>query len=142
MDDPVVEGSRETGDEELKAAIRKELKLRGVVNADMDAVRAFDRDLAEGGRSLIIPVGFKKDGTPGAGAGLYTEEELNGLMRHTMELAGRLREDIIGGDVSRHPYSLDGRTGCDYCAYKEICDGGRKRMLKKHDFPEAWANLV
>ncbi len=142
VDDPVVEGSRETGDEELKAAIRKELKLRGVVNADMDAVRAFDRDLAEGGRSMIIPVGFKKDGTPGAGAGLYTEEELNGLMRHTMELAGRLREDIIGGDVSRHPYSLDGRTGCDYCAYKEICDGGRKRMLKKHDFPEAWANLV
>ena len=134
----MVEGSRGSSDEELENAVRKELKLRGVVNADMDAIRAFDREITERGRSIVIPAGFKKDGAPEAGAKLYTEEELNGLMRHTVELSQRLRQEIIGGDVSRRPYSLDGRTGCDYCAYKEICDGGKKKVLEKHDFPETW----
>ncbi|MBO5550586.1 MAG: PD-(D/E)XK nuclease family protein, partial [Lachnospiraceae bacterium] len=138
VDDPVVEGSRGSSDGELSLAIRKELKLRGVVNADMEVVKAFDGGLAEGGRSIVIPAGFKKDGTPESNSGLYTEEELNGLMRHTVELSKRLRQEIVGGDVSKSPYSLGDRTGCDYCAYSEICSGGRKRKLVKHEFPGAW----
>ncbi|MBR1524278.1 MAG: PD-(D/E)XK nuclease family protein, partial [Lachnospiraceae bacterium] len=142
VDDPVVEGSRETSEAEVDNAVRKELRLRGVVNADMDAVRAFDRDIVESGKSVVIPAGFRKDGTPEASAKLYPEEALNGLINHTVELSKRLRQDITGGDVSRRPFSLGGRTGCDHCAYKEICDGGRKRVLTKQSFPEAWIGSI
>ncbi|MBR1913638.1 MAG: PD-(D/E)XK nuclease family protein [Lachnospiraceae bacterium] len=138
VDDPVIEGVRGSSDAELNAAVRKELRLRGVVNADMDAVQAFDKNVMASGKSIVVPVGYKKDGSPERSAMLYTEEEMYGMMRHAVDLSGELRQRIVGGDVSRHPYSLDGRTGCDYCAYKDICNGGKKRMLEKHTFPEAW----
>lgn len=138
VDDPIVEGTRNSGADEITDAIHKELRLRGVVNADMEAVRAFDKNLSDGGKSVVIPVGFKKDGAPEASARLYTEEQLKGMMGHTLRLSDELRQRIAGGDVSRSPYQLDGRTGCDYCAYKDICDGGKKKKLEKHDFPDIW----
>ena len=141
MDDPVIEGRRGSSEEEINESIYKELRLRGVANADMEAVKAFDRGIeARGGKSTVIPAGFKRDGMPEASAKLYTEDELKGLMGHTMNLTEELRGRITGGDVSRSPYSLGDRNGCDYCAFKEICDGGRARRLKKHSFPETWTN--
>ena len=139
VDDPVIEGRRGSTEEEINESIYKELRLRGVANADMEAVKAFDSGIeARGGKSIVIPAGFKRDGMPEASAKLYTEDELKGLMGHTMNLTEELRGRITGGDVSRSPYSLGDRNGCDYCAFKEICDGGRARRLARHSFPEAW----
>ena len=28
---------------------------------------------------------------------------------------------IFAGDISIHPYSLDGKRGCDYCPYHTVC---------------------
>jgi ATP-dependent helicase/nuclease subunit B len=138
VDDPIVEGSRISTDEELDRAVRKELKLRGVVNSDMNAIRAFDRTVEETRKSIVVPVSFKANGDPDSHAMLYTEEQMRGMMEHTINLAGELRERIRGGEVAKSPYELDKKTGCDYCAYKEICDGGTKRHLVKMDFPGTW----
>ncbi|MCR5236324.1 MAG: PD-(D/E)XK nuclease family protein [Lachnospiraceae bacterium] len=138
VDDPVIEGARGSTEEEITEGIRKELRLRGVVNSDIAAVKAFDSEIAERGRSVVIPVGFKKDGGYEAAAKVYTEAELFSLMDHSIKLTKELREEITGGNVSRSPYSLGNITGCDYCAYRDICDGGRLRRLAKHDFPAAW----
>lgn len=138
VDDPVIEGRAGLLDSEIQEAVRGELKLRGVVNSDIDVIRAFDRDITDKGRSLVIPAGFKRDGSPDASAKLYTGDELQGLMDHTIKLTEDLRSQITGGIVSRSPYSLGGSTGCDYCAYKAICDGGHRRRLAKHAFPETW----
>lgn len=138
VDDPVIEGVRESTEDEISGAVRKELKLRGVVNSDAEALKAFDRGLAGGSRSMVIPVGLNKDGLPDSRSQIYTEDQLMGLMDHTLKLTEDIRKQITGGNVSRSPYMLDGRTGCDYCAYKEICDGGRRRKLEKHVFPETW----
>ena len=138
VDDPVIEGARGSTEEEITEGIRKELRLRGVVNSDIAAVKAFDSEIAERGRSVVIPVGFKKDGGYEAAAKVYTEDELFSLMDHSIKLTKELREEITGGNVSRSPYSLGNSTGCDYCAYRDICDGGGLRRLAKHDFPAAW----
>ncbi len=138
VDDPVIEGGPGSTEEEITEAVRKELRLRGVVNSDIEAVKAFDRDIKDRGKSIVIPAGYKKDGTPEASAKLYTEDELSGLMDHTLKLTDDLKKQITGGIVSKSPYMLNGSTGCDYCAYKEICDGGRLRKLVGHSFPETW----
>lgn len=138
VDDPLIEGTRASEQSEIDAEIRKKLKLRGVVNEDMEALKAFDRDIEDSGRSIVIPAGFKKDGTPLSNAALYSGEALLGMVDHTVSLTEDLRNKIVSGEVSRSPYSLDGRCGCDYCAYKEICDGGKKRRLEKHVFPGDW----
>ena len=141
VDDPLIEGTKTSPEDEITKAIHKELRLRGVVNSDMEAIRAFDREITDTGKSLVIPAGFKKDGTPEASAKLYTEGQLNGMIEHTLELTDSLRRRIVGGEVARSPYSLGDRTGCDYCVYREICDGGRRRVLSKQSFPEAWESI-
>lgn len=138
VDDPIVEGSRASADDELDQAVRRELRLRGVVNADEEAIRAFDRDVMETRRSAVVPVSFKSNGEPDSYAKLYTEEEMRGMLGHTIRLTDELRGRIKSGEVAKSPYMMDKRAECEYCAYKEICDGGHKRNLKKQVFPEAW----
>ena len=59
-------------------------------------------------------------------------------MDHTARRAVDLRSRIQEGIVSRSPYQLGKHTGCDYCSFREICDGGKKRRLEKMNYPEAW----
>ncbi len=138
IDDPVVEGTRESKKEDIEKEIHKELRLRGVVNSDRAVINAYDSELVTNGKSLIIPVGYKKDGSFDSFAQVYSEEEMNGLIDHTLKLTGDLRKRIIGGEVSKRPYMLGKATECEHCTYKTICDGGKKRFLKKKSFPEAW----
>ena len=85
-----------------------------------------------------MPVSFKSNGEPDSYAKLYTEEEMRGMLSHTIRLTDELRGRIKSGEVAKSPYMMDKRAECEYCAYKEICDGGHKRNLKKQVFPEAW----
>lgn len=138
VDDPVIEGARSTGEDSIKEEMRKELKLRGVVNADKRALTAFDRDIETNSKSYVIPVGFKRNGDFVASSNVCSEEELIDLMDHTARRAVDLRSSIQEGIVSRSPYQLGKHTGCDYCSFREICDGGKKRRLEKMNYPEAW----
>ena len=36
-------------------------------------------------------------------------------------VASRAGKKIFAGDISIHPYSLDGKSGCDYCPYHTVC---------------------
>ena len=46
------------------------------------------------------------------------------------------------GEVQANPYELNGSTGCDYCAYRDICgfdprlDGYAYRSLEKYSKEE------
>ena len=52
--------------DKLEQAFLKEYKLRGLVNSDMDVVDALDIRLEEIGKSDIVPVSLKKDGSIGS----------------------------------------------------------------------------
>ena len=49
-----------------------------------------------------------------------------------------IRDRIYAGEVQANPYELNGSTGCDYCAYRDICgfdprlDGYAYRSLEKY----------
>ncbi len=141
VDDPVFDGLRNSSEDEISAFVKKELMLRGIVNGAPEVITSFDNTLKATENSLVIPAGLDKDGVPSAGrkkVKLYTEEQLRGMLDHTVRLTGDLKEKIIGGDISRSPYRLGNNDGCKYCRYKEICDGGRYRVLEKQEFPAAW----
>lgn len=137
VDDPLVEDEGED-DEELKHKIERQLRLRGMVNSDPEAIRRLDGNVSEKGKSDVIPVGFKSDGGFDAYSKVASEEELKEMMSHAIKRARQLAEGILSGNVSREPFELDGSTACDYCGYREICDGGKKRHLSSVEFPDSW----
>lgn len=138
VDDPMIDGNRDSKSEYIEEQIHKQLKLRGIVNSDKRIIEAYDRTISETGRSMVVPVGYTRDGNFLKGSGVYTEGEIESLIDHTVKTSRDLREQILKGEASRTPYLLGKESGCDHCAYRTICDGGKKRVLKKHAFPEAW----
>ncbi len=53
-----------------------------------------------------------------------------------------MKRQIYAGEVQANPYELNGSTGCDYCAYRDICgfdprlDGYAYRSLEKYSKEE------
>ena len=53
----------------------------------------------------------------------------------------QVKRQIYAGEVQANPYELNGSTGCDYCAYRDICgfdplDGYAYRSLEKYSKEE------
>ena len=75
IDHPLADGNRFRKPEEVKQEIFRQLKMRGLVNAQPEVIDALDVGLA--GRSDVIPVTLKKDGTPGAVSSVMDPKRMN-----------------------------------------------------------------
>ena len=135
IDDPVVEVTGEVSEEEIQAAILKELKPDGLVNAKEAVYRAMDDEFEQ--KSDVIPVELKKNGEMSARSSIASTEEfeiLSEYVNHTIVKAGN---DIYSGNVEVSPF-VDGQmSSCDYCPYKAVCgfdtkiDGFQERKPTK-----------
>lgn len=123
VNDPMVEADETLVEEELNEKIFRELKLNGVVNADRDVIESLDVSLreGEGKNSSVIPVGINKDGSLKKTSKTLTAEDFGALSSYVNETILHLGQRIIQGDIGSNPYSLDGKTGCDYCEFKSVC---------------------
>lgn len=119
LDDPMIEGE-EAGEEQVMEEILAKLRLNGLVSLEPEAYMHMDMGLS--GKSSVIPLTLKKDGsvssrgTSGAG-----EEDFAFLNRFVNEKIRSAAQDILQGDISVNPFELENRTGCDYCPYGSVC---------------------
>ncbi len=133
MQDPLVE--KEADDQRLEEKILKELRLDGLVNAENEVLEHLEKNLS--GTSVLIPVGRNKDGSLSRNSKVLTQREFTGFLRYTQKKEQELKEQIFEGHAEAFPYELGGSTGCDYCAYRDICgfdprlDGYGYRTLEK-----------
>ena len=143
MQDPLVE--KETDDQLLETKILKELRLDGLVNAKEDVLVHLEKNLS--GNSVLIPVGRNKDGSLSKNSKVLRPEEFAGFLRYTKEKERELKKRIFEGHAEAAPYELSGSTGCDYCAYRDICgfdprlDGYEYRILEKLSRDEVMAQI-
>ncbi len=131
IDDPIVDETPDLSDEDVAVKIYDKLKLSGIVTHDEKIFSAFDREIMDSGRSHVIPVNLKQDGTPDVWSHVLDEEAVRGMIDHTSELISEFREAIGEGVIKREPYELSGKTPCEYCSFAGICDKGKKRKLEK-----------
>ena len=122
--DPVIEGEDgQTAESEapsILADIRAALRPTGLVNADPGSYRLLDRDIS--GKSDVIPLSLKKDGTPGSGSRVFTKAGFDQLSKEVKEVVCRLAEDILDGHAEAGPAAWgNDRTACDYCPFKSVC---------------------
>ena len=80
---------------------------------------AMDSDFA--GNSSVIPIGKKTDGSLKATSKVASTYDFSVMSDYVQEKIKETGKKIFAGDISIHPYSLDGKSGCDYCPYHTVC---------------------
>ena len=144
IQDPVVD--RKDSDEDVEKSILKELRLDGLVNGDEEALSHLERELT--GTSLFIPAGKNKDGSLSKNSHALPGTAFKAVLAYVREKEKKMKEEMYAGEVGAAPYELEGATGCDYCAYRDICgfdpelDGCEYRRLRKYSMEEAVGKMT
>lgn len=161
--DPLIRAQGPLSEQELADQIIKELRMKGLVLADLEVFQLMDAQTT-GGNSPIIPVGINKEGSrllnegeippdvdPTAlfykGSSVVLPEQLDLLRSHVRKLLVSAGEAILAGDTAISPYSLEKITACDYCVFHMVCqfdptvENNSYRQLSKLNDDRVWAKL-
>lgn len=127
--DPMVEAEGELAPEEINQRILRELKMTGVVNKSDEAVSLLDADFA--GKSDILPLERKKDGSFSAASGVMAEEDMTMISNYVNRKIRQLGRGILDGTISVNPCEFGSEKACTYCAYRSVCgyDAGTAGQL-------------
>lgn len=107
---------QETVSEELRKAFR----MDGFLVDDPDVIQAFDETGT--GSSSVIPVRWKKDGTPASGSKLLPRAELEELIRRVGTEMDTMCRRLSKGEIRIWPARMEsGQRACRYCRYPAIC---------------------
>lgn len=142
LNDPLIRCSRRSSKEDIEKAIMKELRMKGLVLADVNLIKAMDKDLE--GDSLIIPARINKDGSLGRSSAA-TQAQFRTLRRYVRKILAEIGSGIVDGDITISPYKVKAMTACKYCSYSSICKfdtsmaGNRYRILNDYKDDELWS---
>ncbi len=143
--DPLADKNGEPDPEQIDAEILKKLRMNGLVNSELEAVRHLDRTIVK--ESDVIPV-VLKDGEVQAGRSSVANRER--FMRLSQFVHRKLKEagkEILDGEIGVEPYKNGQRTACDYCPYHAVCGFDRKtsgyefRKWKNRKTEEIWEEI-
>lgn len=144
IDDPIVKGTADSTPEEIEQAIMKQLRMKGLLLADVKLIKEMDHDIS--GASLIIPARMNKGEVLGQSS-TATLEQLKLLRSHTRRLLESLCQEIMKGNVPIKPYKKKDTTSCKYCSFAPVCqfDTARKentfRQLNDLKDEDVWGKL-
>ena len=119
MDDPIVKGDIRAAEQEIKKQIMKQLKMKGLLLADVNLVKEMDHEIA--GESMIIPARLNKGDLLGKTSSVATEKQFELLRGHVKRLLTQLGEEMLKGDVAIKPFKKGKHTSCTYCEYGAVC---------------------
>ncbi len=120
VSDPLVRAEGEKTPEEVSREILKQLCTTGIVNADEKVVSLLDKNFL--GKSMVIPVERKKDGSFSARSSTIAKEDyevVSSFVSHKIRQIGR---EILAGNIEVNPCEQGGMSSCTYCAYRGVCD--------------------
>ncbi|KJS01592.1 MAG: ATP-dependent helicase [Peptococcaceae bacterium BRH_c4a] len=118
IDDPIVKGNGKITGEEIEQAIMRQLKMKGLLLADVKLIREMDHTIE--GASLIIPARINKGDVLGKSSAA-SPEQFKLLRKYVRKLLKKLCEEIMKGNVSIKPYKKKEITSCQYCGFSAVC---------------------
>lgn len=136
--DPMISQRMDADVETVSAALLKELKMNGLVQADTDVIRRMDRTCQS------LPVSINKDGTLGKRSSVATREQFEALNIYVKDKISQIQDAILAGEAEVSPYELGKKNACTYCPYSSVCGFDRKlpgyefRHLQKLTEEELW----
>ncbi|MCQ6558341.1 helicase-exonuclease AddAB subunit AddB [Paenibacillus mendelii] len=144
---PMLSASNSLPRDKAQGELLKRFKLKGLVLADEETVRLMDGSL-DTGYSELLPLALKRDGGFYSTSSVASDEQWDTLRSSVRSTLKRIGERIADGDVSIAPYRLGGKTPCQFCAYKPVCqfdpliEGNGYTKLNKPRKDEVWELLA
>lgn len=146
ISDPMIEKEEEMTPEVIEAKIKKQLKMDGLVNSDLEVVKKLDKEIER--ESDVIPV-VMKDGLIQESRSFVASGKRFGYLRdYVRSRCKKVGQEILKGEIVMRPMKQGNRTGCDYCPYHAVCGFDRKtagygyRKLKKLKPEEIWKEII
>lgn len=144
IDNPIVE-TKQTEDSAIEELIRKELRMKGVVNSNKNIISKLD---STEGTSLNIPVTVGKSGNIDASKSkVLTTEELLAVGRYVDRENLDKATKILDGSIHINPYEKGNENSCAYCPYNSVCGfsedmpGVKFRRLEYMSPDDIWAQI-
>ncbi|MFD0672079.1 helicase-exonuclease AddAB subunit AddB [Cohnella sp. GCM10027633] len=106
---------------EAREALFRQYRMQGLLLADGESVKLMDESLNDAGKSAIVPVEFKKDGTFSSRSQVADEDQWSMLRSSVRSQIRRIGKRIVSGDVAINPYKMDRRSPCQFCEYRPVC---------------------
>lgn len=133
--EPSVKAANKMDDEKLQGEIRKQFKMKGLILADVDIVKKMDKTL-EKGNSNIVPAYIDKDGNLSNRASTITRGQFENLQKYTNKIIKQIAGSILSGEINVKPYYKikQGKTPCEYCKYKSICNFNTGICKKEYNY--------
>ncbi|MBR5579248.1 MAG: helicase-exonuclease AddAB subunit AddB [Lachnospiraceae bacterium] len=138
--DPMIEAKEELSEEEIEAAIRRELRGSGIINARQEVIDGMDKTHAA--KSEVAHIEYKKDGELSARSQVMSEEEIGLLQKFASKKAEELGQRIMAGEIGKQPVVMKNRDACTFCSFRQICGfdqrlpGFEKRILEEPENEE------
>ncbi len=150
IDDPLAdkEGVKEeggTGQQAVDREILKKLRMDGLVNSELKAIRHMDSSIEK--QSDIIPVVLKDGQVQEGRSSVANQERFERLRQYVRKKVKEAGQDILRGEAGVNPYKSGQKTACDYCPYHAVCGFDKKvsgfeyRKLKGKKAEEIWEEL-
>lgn len=134
IDDPLIEDGETMTPEQINTRLLQELKMTGIVNESDEAVSLLDKEFT--GKSDILPLERKKDGSLSARSSVIKEEDMRVVSNYVNQKIRELGRGILSGTIAVNPYEQNGAQACTYCAYKSVCGfDGRVEGFKMRRLP-------
>ena len=112
--------------EEIEKLLKNNYRMNGVIVADSKVLHAIDNNY-DGAESSILPIDKdKRTGKPTFKTNFVTRDEFENLQKYSKKLIKDIAEEIMSGNIKIKPYYQQGKTPCEYCDYKSICQFDRK----------------
>ena len=140
--DPMIQENIQADVEQVRQKLLRELKMNGLVQADMELAGKMDESL------VSLPVSRNKDGSFRRGSSVATREQFGLLHTYIKKKIACIQEEICSGEVQARPYELGRQNACTYCPYQSICVFDKKipgyeyRRLKAFSDDEIWKELA
>ena len=121
IQDPLLDYKEGETEEERESRFRKELRVSGLVSSETRILSLLDKDLSPGGKSEVIPVSLKKDGSLAASSKAAGEEAFAAIGRYASHMVREAAAGILTGEAKADPYEYRDRTACTFCGFRGIC---------------------
>lgn len=146
---PMIQSKNALQSDEVEKELKKRFKTRGLVLAESETIGLMDHELSGGsGRSGIIPVALKTDGSFYKNASVATRDEWSLLQRYVRQTIQGIGTRITNGEVGVEPYRMGNKVACTFCNYKSICEfdplfaGNGYRVLPTRSNDQVWQAMA
>nr|WP_106783804.1 helicase-exonuclease AddAB subunit AddB [Lysinibacillus timonensis] len=130
---PVLKIEQELDEATLELERLKSFRMKGLLSEELDALLLMDEELEESGKSKIIPVQLKKDGSVyQRNSRVVLPLEIDNLQHYVRSKHKEAGDGILSGEISIHPYKLKNKTACDYCSFKSVCQFDPTDNIQKY----------